>query len=97
MYRVPPKEIQGHGTDLIVDLACHRDGQPIEGDQEYGHSTEVWGLGWFDPQQDYSIHHGRVGHSCDGLIHYVYVHPISQMYSVWGFVLTGGMRLPPVS
>ena len=50
VYRVPPKEIQGHGTDLIEDLACHFDRQPIKGDQEYGHSTEVWGLGWSDPQ-----------------------------------------------
>ena len=26
------------------------------------------GLGWSDPQQGYSIHHGTVGHSCNGLI-----------------------------
>ena len=97
MYRVPPKEIQRHGTDLIVDLVCHCDGQPIGGDQVYGHSTEVWGLGWSDPRQGYSIHHGRVGHSCDGLIHQVYVHPVSQMYSVQGLVFTGGLPLPPVS
>ena len=50
MYRVPPKEIQGHGMDLIVDLACRSDGQPIGGDQERGHSIEVWELGWYDPR-----------------------------------------------
>ena len=44
---------------------------------EYGHSTEVWGLGWFDSRQAYSIHHGRVGHNCNGLIHQVYVQPVS--------------------
>ena len=65
-----------------MDLACHYEGQPIGGDQEYGHSTEIWGLGWSNPRQDYSMNHGRVGHSCNGLIHQVYVHPVSQMYFI---------------
>ena len=101
VYRVPPKEIQGSwhswdgshsGFGLSQCLTAN-----LGGDQEYGHSTEMWGLGWSNPRQDYSIHHGRVGHSCNGLIHQVYGHPVSQMYSVWGFVLTGGLPLPPVS
>ena len=67
------------------------DGQPIGGDQDHGHNTEIWELGWFNPGQDYSMHHGRVGHSCDGLMHQAFVHPISHGYSVWGFILTGGL------
>ena len=37
------------------------DGQPIGGDQDHGHSTEVWELGWSNPGQNYSMNHGRVG------------------------------------
>ena len=33
------------------------------------------------------MNHGRVGHSCDGLIHQGFVHPISRGYSVRGFIL----------
>ena len=83
--------------DLVEGLACLMDGQPIGGDQEYVHSMEVCGLGWSDPRQDYSIRPDRVGHSCDGLIHQVFVHPISHGCSVWGFVLTGGLPHLPVS
>ena len=78
-------------TDLTEGLACLTDGQPIGGDQNHGHSMEVWELGWSNPRQDCSMNHGRVGHSCDGLIHQVFVHPVSHVYSVWGFILTGGL------
>ena len=56
-------------TDLAEGLACLADGQPIGGDQDHGHSTEMWELGWSNPGQDCSMDHGRVGHSCNGLIH----------------------------
>ena len=31
-------------------LACLTDGQPIGGDQDHGHSTEMWELGWSNPR-----------------------------------------------
>ena len=61
--------------DLTEGLACLTDGQPIGGDQDHGHSMEMWELGWSNPGQDGSMHHGRVGHSCDGLIHQVCCSP----------------------
>ena len=95
VYRVPPKEIQGSrhssGSDQPeVMNGSHRgvwpvfsDGQPIGGVQDHGHSTEMWELGWSNPGQDYSMNHGRVGHSCNGLIHKALVHPISHVHSIW--------------
>ena len=108
-YRVPPKEIQGSGHSSGSDQpkamnGSHRgfwpvfsDGQPIGGDKDHGYSTEMWELGWSNPGQDYSINHGRVGHSCGRLIHQVFVHTISHSYSVWGFALIGGLPHLPVS
>ena len=81
VYRVPPKEIQGswhssRSDPPEVTNGSHRgfwpvfvDEQPNGGDQDHGHSTEIWELGWSNPGQDCSRNHGRVGHSCDGLIH----------------------------
>ena len=81
MHRVPLREIQvsGHSSRSDppkVTKGSHRgcwavfsDGQPIGGDQDHGHSTEMWELGWSNPGQDCSMNHGRVGHSCNGLIH----------------------------
>ena len=81
MYRVPLKEIQGSGHSFGSDQPevtnrshigfwpIFGDGQPNRDDQDHGHSTEVWELGWSNPRQDCSVNHGRVGHSCDGLIH----------------------------
>ena len=77
MNRVPLKEIQvsGHSSrneQPETMKGSHRfwpifsDGQLIKGDQDHGRSTEVWELGWSNPRQDTFIHHGRVGHSCDG-------------------------------
>ena len=74
-------------TDLTEGLACLTDGQPIGGDQDHGHSMKVWELGWSNPGQDCSINHGRAGHSCDGLIHQIFVHPFSHGYSGRGLSL----------
>ena len=84
-------------TDLAEGLACLTDRQPIGGDQDHGHSMEMRELGWSNSGQDCSMHHGRVGHSCDGLIHHAFGHPVSHMYSVWGFILIGGLPHLPVS
>ena len=108
VYRVPPNEIQGLGhssgsdqpklrTGLTEDLASLTDGQPNGGDRDHGHGMEMWELGWSNLGQDCSMHHGRVRHSCDGLIHQVFVHPISHGYSVQVFVLIGGWPHLPVS
>ena len=83
--------------DLAEGLACLTDGQHIGGDKVHGHNTEMWELGWSNPRQDCSMHHGMVGHSCDGLRHQVCVQQISHGYSIWGFILAGGLPLPPVS
>ena len=83
--------------DLAEVLACLTDGQPNGGDQDHGHSMEMWELGWSNLEQDYCMNHVRVGHNCDGLIHQVFVHPISHGYSVRGFVLIGGLPHLPVS
>ena len=98
-YRVPPKEIQGSGHSSGSDqpeatngshcnfwsVICG--GQPIGGDQDHGHSTEVWEVGWSNPGQDCSMDHGRVGHSCAGLIRQGCSHPVSHGYSVRGLSL----------
>ena len=109
MHSVPPKEIQGLGHSSRSDQpeatnkshigfwSVFGNGQPIGGDQDHGHSTKVWELGWSNPGQDCYMHHGRVGYSCNGLIHQVFVHPISHGYSVWGFVLTKGLPHLPIS
>ena len=103
MHRVPPKEIQGlwhspgndppeatNGSHIGFWLVlCN--GQPNRGDEDHGHSMEVGELGWSNPGQDCSMNHGRVGRSCDGLIHQAFVHPISHGYSVWGYILKGGL------
>ena len=54
--------IQCHGTDHIEDLACLSVGQPIGGDQDNGHSTEEWEVGWSDSRQDCSMDHCRGDH-----------------------------------
>ena len=50
-------------TDLTMrfGLFCVG-GQPIGGDQNHGHSTKEWELGWSNPRQDYSMHHCRGDH-----------------------------------
>ena len=74
MCRVPPKEIQGSWHTSGSDQPKATNGshrgfwsvfcvwQPSRGDQDHGHSTEEWELGWSDPWQDCSMHHCRDGH-----------------------------------
>ena len=81
VYRVPPKEIPGLGHSFGSDPPEATDGSHIgfglpslmdshsEVTKDHGCSTEEWELGWSNPGQDYSMKHGRVGHSCNGLIH----------------------------
>ena len=62
-------------------------GQPIGGDQNNGHNMEGWELRWSNLQQDCSMHHARVGHSCDGLMRQECSHPVSRVNFVQGLSL----------
>ena len=71
MKRISLREMQGSGHSSGSDQpeamnGSHRgfwpvfgDGQTIKGDKDHGHSTKVWELGWSNPRQDCSMHHGR--------------------------------------
>ena len=83
--------------DLAEGLVCLTDGQPNGGDQNHDHSMGVWELGWSNPGQECPMYRGKIGHNYNGLIHQVFVHPISHGNSDQEFILAGGSPLPPIS